>query len=335
MLRQEHVHVLNRCQSLLTRALEVFGSLLDYWSFTGDDSYNNITYQALWHQRGDDYDYMPDNQTRSLGNDDQGFWALTAMTAAELNFTNPPDGEPGWLGLTQAVFNEYVTRWEEAEDTCGGGLRWQIFTFNNGYNYKNSISNGCFFNIAARLARFTGNTTYEDWAERVFNWQLSVGYISDVWQVHDGAGNAGTSNCTEVNGALFSYNAGIFLHGAAYMYNLTESETWRVRVESMVDSIATTFFTGGIIWELPCEATATSCNNDQRMFKGFLSRWMASSAILAPIVYDKIMPLLQTSAIAAAEHCVSHADTSFKGHPGTAVSTFTFPYYQAALCSPD
>ncbi|KAK9772370.1 putative Family 76 glycosyl hydrolase [Seiridium cardinale] len=302
----------------------MFGSLLDYWAYTGDESYNNITYQALWHQRGDDYDYMPDNQTRSLGNDDQGFWALTAMSAAELNFTNPPDDEPGWLGLTQGVFNEYVTRWDEAKDTCGGGLRWQIFTFNNGYNYKNSISNGCFFNIASRLARFTGNTTYQEWAEKIFDWEVNVGFISDTWQVRDGAGNAGTANCTEINGALFSYNAGIFLHGAAYMYNLTESDTWKNRVQSLVDSIATTFFTDGIMWELPCEATATSCNNDQRMFKGFLSRWMATTAMLAPFVYDTIMPLLKTTAVAAAKHCVSHA-SDFKGHPGTAC---TFSWFE-------
>ncbi|KAK6197745.1 hypothetical protein LQW54_010583 [Pestalotiopsis sp. IQ-011] len=302
----------------------MFGSLLDYWSYTGDESYNNITYQAMWHQRGDDYDYMPDNQTRSLGNDDQGFWALTSMSAAELNFTNPPDDEPGWLGLTQAVFNEYVERWNEAEGTCGGGLRWQIFTFNNGYNYKNSISNGCFFNIASRLARYTGNDTYREWADKIFDWELGVGFINDAWEVRDGAGNAGTANCTEINGALFSYNAGIFLHGAAYMYNLTETDTWKNRVESLTNSIATTFFTDGIMWELPCEATATSCNNDQRMFKGFLSRWMAGAVKMAPaLIYDTVMPLLQTTAVAVAEHCVSHT-SDFKGHAGTAC---TFSWY--------
>ncbi|KAI1841363.1 hypothetical protein JX265_013463 [Neoarthrinium moseri] len=295
----------------------MFGALLDYWAFTGDDSYNEITYQAMWHQRGDDYDYMPTNQTRALGNDDQGFWALASMSAAELNFQNPPEGEPGWLGLTQAIFNEYVQRWNEASDSCNGGLRWQIYTFNNGYTYKNSISNGCFFNIAARLARFTGNTTYADWATKIFEWQQGVGFINDEWTVRDGAGVAEGANCTEINGALFTYNAGIFLHGAAYMYNFTESDTWKTRVQGMVDSVSKTMFQGGIMWEPPCETTSGSCNNDQRTFKGLLSRWMAATAKLAPFTYDQVMGLLQSTAKAAAQHCVG-SPSNFKGHPGTA-----------------
>jgi mannan endo-1,6-alpha-mannosidase len=74
---------------------------------------------------------------------------MAAMTAAELNFQNPPKDKPQWLALAQAVFNTQASRWDTT--SCGGGLKWQIFTFNNGYNYKNSISNGCFFNLGSRL----------------------------------------------------------------------------------------------------------------------------------------------------------------------------------------
>jgi hypothetical protein len=74
---------------------------------------------------------MPANQSKSLGNDDQGFWGMTAMTAAEYNFPNPPSDQPSWLSLAQAVFNTQAPRWDAS--SCGGGLRWQIFTFNTGY----------------------------------------------------------------------------------------------------------------------------------------------------------------------------------------------------------
>ena len=117
----------------------MFGTMVDYWFYTGDTTYNEVTTQALLHQVGDDRDFMPTNQTRTEGNDDQGFWAMAAMSAAENKYPDPPADQPQWLGLAQAVFNEYVGRWDEA--TCGGGLRWQIFTFNNGFNYKVS-SNG-------------------------------------------------------------------------------------------------------------------------------------------------------------------------------------------------
>jgi mannan endo-1,6-alpha-mannosidase len=293
----------------------MFGALIDYWAFTGDDSYNNITKQGMLHQVGDDDDFMPANQTKSLGNDDQGFWAMAAMTAAEMNFTNPSSDEPQWLALAQAVFNEYVQRYKDANDTCGGGMRWQIYTFNNGYNYKNSISNGCFFNIAARLARYTGNTTYGDWAETIFSWMEGVGFITDAYHVLDGAGNAGTANCTEINQATFSYNHGIFLYGAAAMYNYTESDTWKTRVEGLAGSLNEVFFTNNIMYEPPCEST--SCNTDQQCFKGHLARWMAYTIKLVPTLYDSLYPLLTSSAKAAALQC-DGTSSSFKGHQGTA-----------------
>ncbi|KAI2604831.1 glycoside hydrolase family 76 protein [Hypoxylon fragiforme] len=293
----------------------MFGTLIDYWAFTGDETYNDITFQALQHQVGSDEDFMPDNQTKSEGNDDQGFWAMAAMTAAEQNFTNPDSDQPQWLALAQAVYNEYVNRWEP--DSCGGGMRWQIFTFNNGFNYKNSVSNGCFFNIASRLARYTGNQTYADWAAKIFEWEQGVGFIKDNYNVLDGAGCGGTDNCTTINAAQFTYNAGLFLYGAAHMYNYTSADVWKTRVEGLTKSVADIFFDGGIMWEPSCEKSEAKCNTDQQAFKGHLSRWMALTATLAPFTYDTIMPLLKTSGAAAAKQCSGPASSEFKGAAGT------------------
>ncbi|KAI2634999.1 glycoside hydrolase family 76 protein [Hypomontagnella submonticulosa] len=294
----------------------MFGTLIDYWGFTGDDSYNDITLQALQHQVGDDADFMPNNQTKSEGNDDQGFWAMAAMTAAEANFTNPEPNQPQWLALVQAVYNEYVDRWEP--DTCGGGMRWQIYTFNNGYNYKNSVSNGCFFNIAARLNRFTANDSYGDWANKIYEWEESVGFINKNFNVLDGAGNAGNENCTQINAAQFTYNAGLFMYGSAAMYNYTNSDLWKTRVEGLVKSAAGIFFQDGVMWEPSCEKTQAKCDVDQQSFKGHLSRWMALTAVLAPSTYDTIKPLLQSTAEAAAKQCSGPASSDYKGPTGTA-----------------
>lgn len=193
----------------------MFGALIDYWYYTGDTTYNDETSQALLFQAGPDADYMPPNQTKTEGNDDQGFWGMAAMSAAETNFQNPPAGEPQWLALAQAVFNLQASRWDNS--TCNGGLRWQIFTFNNGYNYKNAISNACFFNIGARLARYTGNDTYAQWAETTWDWIESVGLIDKNYYIYDGSDD--TINCTQINHIQWTYNAGAFLLGAANMYN--------------------------------------------------------------------------------------------------------------------
>lgn len=151
----------------------------------------------------------------SQGNDDQGFWALSAMSAAEKNFPDPPADQPQWLALAQGVFNSQALRWDNL--TCGGGLRWQIYTFNAGYGYKNTISNGCFFQLAARLARYTGNATYAEWAEKTYEWTASIGLLSKDYKLFDGSDS--TLNCSELNHIQWTYNAGIFLAGAAYMYN--------------------------------------------------------------------------------------------------------------------
>ena len=196
-----------------------FGALIDYWYYTGDTTYNDITTQAMLWQVGPTNDYMPPNQTKTEGNDDQGFWAMAAMSAAELNFPNPPADQPQWLALAQGVFNDYAGRWDTS--TCGGGLRWQIFTFNNGYNYKNSISNGCFFSIGARLGAYTGNQTYLDWAEKVFDWVAGIGLMDSSYQFFDGTDD--TANCTSIDQIQWTYNAGIYLLGAATMWNVVRT----------------------------------------------------------------------------------------------------------------
>lgn len=140
---------------------------------------------------------------------------MTAMTAAEFNFQNPPPDQPQWLALAQAVFNSQVPKIDDAH--CGGGLRWQAYPYLNGYDYKNSISNGCLFNIGARLARYTNNDTYAQVAEQTWNWMESVGFIDSSYNIFDGASIQ--NNCSEINNVQFSYNAGIFLLGAATMYN--------------------------------------------------------------------------------------------------------------------
>jgi hypothetical protein len=193
----------------------MFGSLIDYYSYTSDASFNTLVTNGMLFQVGPNADFMPPNQTKTLGNDDQCFWALSAMSAAENNFPDPPHGQPQWLALAQAVFNTQVLRWNTR--TCGGGLKWQIFTFNAGYNYKNTISNGCFFNLGARLALYTQNETYANWAEKSWDWMLGAGLVSASWEVFDGSGD--DDNCASINGAQWSYNAGILLAAAATMFN--------------------------------------------------------------------------------------------------------------------
>lgn len=80
------------------------------------------------------------------------------------------------------------------------------------------IANGCFFNLGARLARYTGNTTYSDWAVKTWDWMETIGFIDNsTYAIYDGANIA--DDCKDINKAEFSYNNGVFALGAAFMYN--------------------------------------------------------------------------------------------------------------------
>lgn len=102
---------------------------------------------------------------------------------------------------------------------CGGGLRWQIYV-KNGYELKNTISNGLLFNIASRLARYTGDKMYEEWAVKVWDWMWAIHLIDHAnWNVYDNS-EADRLNCTELDRNQWSYNAGVLLGGASTMYDI-------------------------------------------------------------------------------------------------------------------
>jgi len=160
---------------------------------------------------------MPPNQTLDEGNDDQVFWAFTALDAAELVFPAPTAANsPSWIAMAQAVFNTQAVRWDNS--SCAGGLRWQINRINAGYTYKNVAANGGFFQLASRLARYTGNETYTDWAETAWSWfEQSVLLDPAQYQVYDGTNLE--QNCTDADHTQWSYNYGLYLNGLAYLYN--------------------------------------------------------------------------------------------------------------------
>ncbi|KAI1392370.1 glycoside hydrolase family 76 protein [Hypoxylon trugodes] len=288
----------------------MMGSLIDYWYYTGDTTYNHIVEQGLLHQVGPYNDYMPPNQTLTEGNDDQGFWGMSVMTAAEYGFQNPPSDQPGWLALAEAVFNTQAARWDP--ENCKGGLRWQIFTWNNGFDYKNSISQACFFNIAARLALYTGNSSYADWAVKTWDWMVGVKLMDDNYRVYDGTHIE--DNCTTLTPYEFSYNVGAFLLGAAAMVeysnttkNSGDVEMWHERVDGLLNSTENIFFFGNttedkVMIEIACEPVSL-CDTDALSFKAYLSRWMAATTKWAPWTFNRIKTLLSNSAVAAAKQC--------------------------------
>ena len=247
------------------------------------------------------------------------------MRAAELRFPNPSTS-PSWLDLAINVFNGQVSRWDTS--TCGGGLRWQIFVFNKGYNYKNAITTATFFQLAARLAKYTGNQTYADWATNGYDWASSVGFISHDYKVFQGA--FVESNCSTIDQVQWSYAAASFMYGSAVMTNLVRSSistiastqtnsiqtnnnaTWKTRTNDLLSSMSV-FFTAannthdtptdpGIMTEVACEPEGT-CGVNEDAYKGLTAQWMGEAMQVAPFTTDTISKYIQSSAEGAAKQC--------------------------------
>lgn len=135
------------------------------------------------------------------------------MSAAEWKLEDVPDGF-SWLSLAQGVFNTQAARWDTTN--CGGGLRWQLFPYQAGYAIKNSISNGAFFQIAARLARYTHNETYAEWAEKTWDWSVQSPLVNNkTWNIGDTTEIK--NDCATLGNNQWSYNYGTYLMGAVYM----------------------------------------------------------------------------------------------------------------------
>lgn len=295
-----------------------WGGMIEYTQFSGDDSHVKTLQQALTANYGPNNDFILDYRRSQTGNDDQAFWALAVMSALEYQFPDANSAPADYLDVAVNAFNNIVGRWDTT--TCDGGLKWQIYPENSyGYNYKNSISNGCAFALGARLARYTGNQTYADWAEKIYDWTKSVGLITDIYEVFDGTDDK--TNCAAVaDKTQWTYNNAMFLHGSAFMYDITNgASVWKERTSGFLSHAELLFFSpvtkDNIMYEWACETgeSGRTCNLDQQSFKAYLSRFMAKTAAVAPFTKDTITKYLTASAVGAAKSCSGGDDKATCG----------------------
>ncbi|KAF5027531.1 hypothetical protein F66182_348 [Fusarium sp. NRRL 66182] len=284
----------------------LWGVMLDYYHYTGDYTYNDVVIEALLGPTnlGTGHDYMPAEHADEEGNDDLFFWGSAVLSAAERNFPQPNENLPSWLEISVNVFDELAGRWNTT--ACNGGLLWQIYPDNpNGMTYKNSVSNGGFFQLAARLGRATGNSTYLEWANKIWDWSWDVGFIDHRnYHVYDGA--SVEDNCAETIYHSFTYTAAIYLYGAAVLANYTEKPEWVDRSRRLLEGTDWFFSpfdnSTNVMYEAACE-TVNTCNWDMSTFKGYLSRFMYLSIQMQPSLREKVHEYMRPSAQAAAQTC--------------------------------
>lgn len=152
-------------------------ALIEYWARTGDGGFNSLVSDALVAQAGKGNDFQPANQSRTLDNDDIASWALAAMTAAErrLPYTDMAKQKGiSWAQYAQNAFDVLTARW--GNNPCNGGLRYAVTAAQPWYDMASSGSGGNYYQLAARLYRYTGNETHGNWASKTMSWlQMDAG----------------------------------------------------------------------------------------------------------------------------------------------------------------
>lgn len=280
---------------------EAFHSLLRYQAVCGDNQYEDLVYNGIIAQVGDDWNFQPAAQAATEGNDDQGTWGLVVVEAAEMGFKSPQQQyDVTWTQLAEKVFSTLYARWDM--DTCNGGLRWQYDSSHSGYDYKATIANANLFQIAARLAKLTDNKMYAVAAEEIYNWLLGVNVIQEgEWGSAVVDGVTASENCSTPNGVEWTYNYGIMIGGGSYLYDFTKDQDWYERTEDIILG-SQILYNDTILYERACELF-NSCNVDQKTFKGIYIRSLAKTAVLVPDLKSKVQDLLDSTAKAAAESC--------------------------------
>ncbi|KAH6847512.1 glycosyl hydrolase family 76-domain-containing protein [Chaetomium sp. MPI-CAGE-AT-0009] len=281
----------------------LWSTMLDYWRYTGDETYNTVTTEGLVHQidSRQKTPFMSPNWTAGMSTAGHGFWGLSAMLAAELEFPNPPGGELSWIDLAQGVFRALEARFA-METACGGGLRAQIPLINEGYHMKATLPNAVFLNLGARLSRYTGNQSYAEWADKTWEWLFTRLGLHPGQQLQP-----------RQHGELI-ITTGALLEGAAYMYNKTTGDaqaTWRERVRKLATRTLNFDFPMSKKWErilveYECETRPggrPACTPQTHYNKGAYLRALASTARLAPFLGGDIVRHIRDSAAAAVAVC--------------------------------
>ena len=154
--------------------------------------------------------YYTDFQNEYL--DDSGWWALAWLKMYDRK------REEKYLRTAVTIHAHMARNWRPEK---GGGILW---CEDEDKQRPNSITNGLFLVLSARLYERTKEPAYLEWAGKSLDWIHQTG-LYDGTGVVDGPGHQGD---------YWSYNQGAFVGGLTALYLATERQrnTWMKRPRS-------------------------------------------------------------------------------------------------------
>ncbi|KAJ3194131.1 hydrolase 76 protein [Irineochytrium annulatum] len=240
-----------------------FNTYLNHRKYLGDKTYepfinSNLNNATLGPDIADFLDGDSSIQA-SLGkwNDDIGWWALAAVTGAEIwgptaniDPTNAANPGAGWLKVAANTHREIFENWDTT--TCAGGLWWSRDRTNQKNAYvKSAITHAETIQLGARLFAITKNHTYLDMSAQLYTWMKSV-LIQPDYKIFD---NANKPEC-QINAVM-----GTMIGSLILMANYTGDAMYMTEAINHFQAFQRDFVdpAKNVIQEPSCLNALTSC----------------------------------------------------------------------------
>jgi len=266
-------------------------AMIDYMTLTGKDDDAWIIDRTYEQGKGS----YPDHDFTNAYYDDNGWWAITWMKAADYYEKKDKKLHDKYLQAAVTIFKKQIGGWD---DLCGGGLYWQQ---GSPPHYKAAIQNELFLVTCARLYRHSQEELYRTWAEKVWYWFQGTGMIGSNNLVQNGlspqTGDYTKSCSVQTPGdmATWTYNQGVILGGLTDLYQISTSKDHGLMFKAMdianaaIDNL---HYADSSILKEPCEDVtndqrdtsgnlsdpshgSTACGGDGKCFKGIFMRYLA------------------------------------------------------------
>ncbi|KII92374.1 glycoside hydrolase family 76 protein [Plicaturopsis crispa FD-325 SS-3] len=226
----------------------------DEWSSLADDSYIGSLAEA-----GADWDGVIN------GSNDDAQWIILALwKMGDYKLSRGQDNSK-FVNAASTIYNTIAGQWDTG--TCGGGVWWST-----AHTYKNAITNHLFLYTSAEGYIRNGDQTYLDNAKKTWAWLAASGMKNSDGLWNDGLDSSNPNACVNNGQTTWTYNQGVVAAGLGALAHATGDTSYLDLAEVTLDAAASKLTSGGILKESCDDATSSSCDADQQIFKGIWTK---------------------------------------------------------------
>jgi predicted alpha-1,6-mannanase (GH76 family) len=176
-------------------------------------------------------------------------------------------GDRRYLSMATTMADYVQEYWDPS--TCGGGVWWD-----RERTYKNAVTNGLYLRLVASIhLRTPGDSVWLQRTRTAATWYLNSGLINASNLVNDGL----TGDCRNNGQTVWTYNQGLAIGGLVEAWRATGDTTLLEAARRLADAAITGLTRGGILTE-SCDIDQSTCDDNQKQFKGIFSRYLADLA---------------------------------------------------------